>query len=136
MDVEQHLPPNPDRDEPPEDSPPRSRGHAVVNECKGATPTPSPPEARSGLEALGDLADNALLTERDLAEMFSKHPVSIKRAVDRGELPPATRIMGKPSWFVGTIRHHIQERLRREQEAYDRLHVEKKQLGARPPQGD
>jgi hypothetical protein len=63
---------------------------------------------------LGGLNDGALVFESGLARMFGKHPVSIKRAIERGELPPPTRLMGKPVWTVGAIRRHIEERLETE----------------------
>ena len=60
---------------------------------------------------LGTLSDGTIVSESALARMFGKHPVSIKRAVDRGELPPPTKLMGKPVWTAGSIRRHIEERL-------------------------
>jgi len=60
---------------------------------------------------LGELGDGALVFESGLARMFGKHAVSIRRAVERGELPPPTRLMGKPVWTAGAIRQHIEVRL-------------------------
>ena len=60
---------------------------------------------------LGMLSDGTIVSESALARMFGKHPVSIKRAVERGELPPPTKLMGKPVWTAGSIRRHIEERL-------------------------
>jgi len=83
-------------------------------------------ETETGLSSgicaeLGDLEEGALITETGLATMFGKHPVSIKRAVERGELPPPTRLMGKQVWTVGSIRHHIEARLESEAMARQRL---------------
>jgi len=58
----------------------------------------------------GELGPGALVTEAGLARMFGKHPASIKRAVDRGELPRPTRLMGKPTWTAGKIVEHIESR--------------------------
>ena len=71
---------------------------------------------------LGQLGEGAIVTEHGLAEIFGKHPVSVKRAVERGELPPPTRLMGKPVWTIGAIRRHIEERL--EAEARGRRQME------------
>ena len=60
---------------------------------------------------LGELPPETILTEEDLARMFNRHPVSIKRAVARGELPPSVRMFGKPCWKVGVILDHIGARL-------------------------
>jgi len=63
------------------------------------------------VEALGKMPRESIITEEALAEIFNRHPVSIKRAVSRGELPPSTRLLGKPVWTAGTILDHITKRL-------------------------
>lgn len=68
-------------------------------------------EAHGICGELGVLDEGALVFESGLARMLGKHVVSVKRAVERGELPPPTRLMGKPVWTVGVIRRHIEERL-------------------------
>lgn len=60
---------------------------------------------------LGDLPQGAIVTEEALARIFGRHQVSIKRAVDRGELPPPTRLLGGPVWTAGAILSHLEERL-------------------------
>lgn len=60
---------------------------------------------------LGDLPTGAILREEDLARIFRRHPVSIKRAVERGELPPPVRMLGKPRWTAGAILAHLEARL-------------------------
>lgn len=72
---------------------------------------------------LGDLPETTLLFESGLADLFGKHPISIKRAVERGELPPSTRLMGRPVWTKRVLVQHIEERLRLEAEK--KTHVEK-----------
>lgn len=92
-------------------------------------------ETETGLSSgicaeLGALEEGALITETGLATMFGKHPVSIKRAVERGELPPPTRLMGKQVWTVGTIRRHIEARL--ESEAKERQRLMQKMANMSP----
>jgi len=60
---------------------------------------------------LGDLSPDTLLSEKTLAAMFGRHRVSIKRAVERGELPPSVRLFGEPTWTVRALREHISRRL-------------------------
>ena len=60
---------------------------------------------------LGELPSGAILEEEAVARMFNRHPVSIKRAVERGELPPPVRMFGKPCWTVGAILTHLEKRL-------------------------
>jgi len=61
--------------------------------------------------ALGELPPGAIVDESALAEIFRRHPVSIKRAVERGEIPPPVRLFGKPVWTAGVILTHLEARL-------------------------
>ena len=60
---------------------------------------------------LGELGDGALVNEKGLASMLGCNPVTIRRAVRRGELPPSVKMFGKPTWTVGVIVRHIERRL-------------------------
>ena len=84
----------------------------------GAGPVGYPGEAPEHVEQaqgivkeIGELTLNAILTEGGLARIFGRHQVSIKRAVQRGELPPPTRLLGEPIWTAGAIIRHLEERL-------------------------
>lgn len=69
-------------------------------------------EAPTGIvKALGELPPGAILAEEEVARIFERHPVSVKRAVKRGELPPPTRLFGKPVWTEGAILAHLDARL-------------------------
>ena len=60
----------------------------------------------------GALPPATLLTEDGLARLLGREcRESIKRAVERGELPLPVRLMGKPTWTAGTIVRFIEERL-------------------------
>lgn len=61
--------------------------------------------------ALGDLGSGAVITEQALAGMFGRCPTTVKRAVDRGELPPPCRMFGQNAWTVGVLVGHIENRL-------------------------
>ena len=63
------------------------------------------------IRQLGDLPEGAIINEEALAAMFDRCTTSIKRAVSRGELPPPTRLLGKPVWTAGVIREHLERRL-------------------------
>lgn len=63
---------------------------------------------------LGDLPPGAIVNEDWLSRIFARHPTSIKRAVQRGELPPSTRLFGKPVWTAEAILQHIHDRLDKE----------------------
>jgi hypothetical protein len=53
------------------------------------------------------------VTEEALATILGKScRESVKRAVDRGELPPPVRLMGKNTWTARVIIEHIETRLR------------------------
>jgi len=40
------------------------------------------------VQALGEMPPDTIVTEDGLAKLFCRHPVSIRRAAERGELPP------------------------------------------------
>ena len=54
---------------------------------------------------LGDLGPDTVITERSLADLFQRHPSSVKRAVSRGE----SRLFGKSIWALGAIVHRTYE---------------------------
>jgi len=62
---------------------------------------------------LGALGPGAVITEEGIARLFDRHPASVKRAVERGELPPPCRLFGKNAWTVGVLIRHIEDRLTR-----------------------
>ena len=60
---------------------------------------------------LGELKPGSIVTEEGVANLFHRHASSVKRAVQRGELPPPTRIFGQQAWTAGAIVRHIEGRL-------------------------
>ena len=60
---------------------------------------------------LGDLPDGTIINEEALAKMFDRCQVSIKRAIQRGELPAPVKLLGMPVWTVEKLLNHINERL-------------------------
>ena len=60
---------------------------------------------------LGVLPEGAIVMEEALERLFSRSGMSVKRAVERGELPPPTRLFGKNAWTAGVIVRHIEKRL-------------------------
>jgi hypothetical protein len=61
--------------------------------------------------ALGEMTPGTIVTEEGLAQVFKRHIVSVKRAVQRGELPPPCRLFGDNVWTVGVLIRHIEQRL-------------------------
>ena len=68
------------------------------------------------IAALGELKPGAVVTEEGVSHLFGRHAASVKRAVQRGELPHPCRLFGQNAWTVGAIVSHIEARL---QEAAD-----------------
>lgn len=60
---------------------------------------------------IGALPTGAFVTLDGLSKMLHRHPASIRRAVERGELPRPTRLLGEPTWTAGVIVRHIETRL-------------------------
>jgi hypothetical protein len=63
------------------------------------------------IAVLGELKPSAIITEEGVARVFNRHVASVKRAVQRGELPPPTRLFGQNVWTVGALIRHIETRL-------------------------
>jgi len=63
------------------------------------------------IRELGSLPPGALIRKDELARMFNRCPRSIERAVERGELPPPTKVLGGPVWIAGVILQHIKNDL-------------------------
>ncbi len=85
------------------------------------------------IRTIGDLPPGALIRKDELARMFNRDPVSIDRAVGRGELPPPTRLLGRPVWMAGSIVRHLQSRL--EAAARERREQEEKLVQMQPSTG-
>ena len=60
---------------------------------------------------LGALPPGAVVNEDGVAKMFNRCGMSVKRAVERGELPRPTRLFGKNTWTARIIIEHIEHRL-------------------------
>jgi hypothetical protein len=69
------------------------------------------------IAALAALHPNTIVTEEGVAHLFNRHVVSVKRAVERGELPPPCHLFGSRVWTASILIRHIERRL--EQAAKD-----------------
>jgi len=76
------------------------------------------------IAALGELRPRTVITEDGLAQLFDRCATSVKRAVDRGELPPPCRLFGGNVWTVGSVVQHIEARL--EEAAHEREQMQRK----------
>jgi hypothetical protein len=71
---------------------------------------------------LGSLPPGTLITEEGLARLLGKGcRETIKRAVERGELPRPMKLMGKNTWTLGAIVRHLEKRLEAEERKFARL---------------
>ena len=59
---------------------------------------------------LGDLGSGAVIYEEGLARLFDRHRTSVKRAIERGELPPPTRLFNQNAWTAGVLVKHFERR--------------------------
>ncbi len=60
---------------------------------------------------LGELGAGAVVTEKGVAKLFNRCTTSVKRAVQRGELPPPCRLFKQNAWTAGALVQHIEKRL-------------------------
>jgi hypothetical protein len=63
------------------------------------------------MAALGEMKPGTIVTEEGLAQLFNRHVVSVKRAVERGELPPPCRLFGARVWTAGALIRYIEQQL-------------------------
>ena len=69
------------------------------------------------MTALAVLPPLTLISEHKLAQLFRRHVTSVKRAVQRGELPPPVPLFGGNFWTAAAILEHISARLEAERTA-------------------
>jgi predicted DNA-binding transcriptional regulator AlpA len=85
------------------------------------SPSPrEPQEVEPDVEfmtALAVLPPQTLISESKLAQMAGRHVTSVKRAIQRGELPPPVPLFGASVWTVAAILEHINARLEAERTA-------------------
>jgi hypothetical protein len=82
------------------------------------------------VRALADLPPAAMLDEVALAGLLGCHRCSIRRGVERGELPAPARLLGKPAWTAGRIIDHFTARLEAAEAAAERERARIARLGA------
>lgn len=63
------------------------------------------------IKELGELPPGAVISEEGLAKIFNRHQVSVKRAIQRGELPPSVKLFGEQVWTVKVLLEHLTTRL-------------------------
>ena len=80
-------------------------------------------ESRGIVRELGELGPGAIVTLAGLARMLDCCETTIRRAVDREEIPPPTRLLGGQVWTAGAIVRHIEARLEREAREAARIKV-------------
>jgi hypothetical protein len=73
------------------------------------------------IAALAELPPDVLIDEAGLARIFNRHPVSIKRAIKRRELPPGVKLFGKPTWTAKVVLDHLNRRLDEAKKDAERL---------------
>lgn len=82
------------------------------------------------IRELGELPSETVISEHALAKIFDRHRVSIKRAVERGELPPSVRLFGEPVWTIRALQEHLTKRLDVAMKESERLQKKKNELCA------
>ncbi len=82
------------------------------------------------IKELGDLPAETIISEQGLAKIFNRHKVSIKRAVERGELPPSVKLFGEPVWTIKALREHLAKRLDAAKKESEQLQKKLNELSA------
>jgi hypothetical protein len=69
------------------------------------------PELPGVCAIIGALSPGTLVNEQALAKILNRTPRTIRRAVQRGELPPPIPLAGNSTWTVGAVLQHLNKRL-------------------------
>lgn len=56
-----------------------------------------------------DIRPETLIDKKTVGMKFGRCDASVDRAVNRGELPPPIKVLGKQRWLVGAILEHFRE---------------------------
>ena len=94
------------------------------------TPSEEPADGEGSLQLpgviplLGEMKSRTVITEEGVARLFGRCTTTVKRAVERGELPPPCRLFGQNTWTVGVLMGHIENRL--EEAAAEKAAFERK----------
>ena len=75
------------------------------------------PECICIITDLAELKPETLITEAGIARMFERCTRSVKRAVEKGELPAPCKMFGMNIWTVEVLNRHIAKRLTEAAEA-------------------
>jgi hypothetical protein len=95
---------------------PHNDAASPVPNHDGST-SPNAQEADHGLELITTLAvlpKDAIISEQQFARLFRRHITSVKRAIQRGELPPSVPLLNEQVWTAGVILAHLNDRLEAE----------------------
>src|SRR5512145_3347699 len=98
---------------------PHNDAASPVPNHDGST-SPDAQEADPGLDLMTTLAvlpKDAIISEQQFAQLFRRHITSVKRAIQRGELPPSVPLLNEQVWTVGVILAHLNARLEAERAA-------------------
>lgn len=81
------------------------------------------------IQQLGYYPPNTLISEQGLARLFHRHVSSVRRAVQRDDLPPPIRIFTEDYWTVQSLTQHFAERLDTAKQKAAKLRARVAQLG-------
>ena len=78
--------------------------------------------------ALANMPEKAIITETALARVLAVTTRTIRRMVQRNEIPPAVNLAGKSVWFAGNVLSHLQSRAERVAKDAERRHAARLRL--------
>jgi len=61
------------------------------------------------IDGLAKLPEKALVNQKALASNLGVDPRTVRRMVQRFELPPPTRLSGRAVWMVGKVLRYIED---------------------------
>ena len=100
---------------------PEVRSESIVGQHEGRLP--------GVIAALSELKPRTVITEDGLAQLFDRCATSVKRAVERGELPPPCRLFGGNVWTAESVLQHIETRLVAAASEHEQMQRKLRELG-------
>ena len=62
------------------------------------------------IPTMSEVAPEAVLSLAEMCRILGRSRWALSRAVERGELPPPVRFLGRRAWVAGAVVRHLQQR--------------------------
>jgi predicted DNA-binding transcriptional regulator AlpA len=100
----------------------------TVEKIEAVETTAAPPPSLGVIVDLAGMPAKAILNEHALARALGVTQRTIRRMVQRNELPPPIPMAGQAVWFAGRVLEHAETRAERAEKDAGRRHTARERL--------